>query len=94
MATDVRMSRPERSVTPERVRELAMEAWRKFSAGHAWNTQDCTIHIEQAILQAIAEQREADARICEELPDGLNMLGGIAIACAQAIRSGEAAERG
>jgi len=39
----------------------------------------------------VALEREACARVCEEHPDGINMLGGAYIACAKAIRArGEA----
>jgi len=34
-----------------------------------------------------AKEREACAKVCEEHPDGLNMLGGAYIACAKAIRA-------
>jgi hypothetical protein len=33
------------------------------------------------------KEREACAKVCEEHPDGLNMLGGAYIACAKAIRA-------
>ena len=33
-----------------------------------------------------AKEREACAKVCEEHPDGMNMLGGAYIACAKAIR--------
>ena len=38
-----------------------------------------------------AFEREACAQVCEEHPDGLNMMGGAFVACAKAIRArGEA----
>ncbi len=35
---------------------------------------------------AEADEREACARVCEEHPDGLNMMGGAFVTCANAIR--------
>ena len=87
-------------MTPERVTELAMEAWRKFSAGYAWNTQDCTIHIEQAILQAVAqatndERERIMVQLRDHTPKPYTTAGIIErTALIGAVRSGEAAERG
>lgn len=47
--------------------------------------------MRKALSAAIAEEREACAKVCEEHPDGLNMLGGAYVACTKAIRArGEA----
>jgi hypothetical protein len=34
-----------------------------------------------------ADEREACAKVCEEHPDGLNMMGGAFVTCANAIRA-------
>ena len=34
-----------------------------------------------------AKEREACAKLCEEHPDGLNMMGGAFVTCAAAIRA-------
>jgi hypothetical protein len=40
---------------------------------------------------ATAKEREACAKLCEQHPDGMTMLGGAYVACAKAIRArGEA----
>lgn len=47
------------------------------------------------LAQAVAAEREACAKTCEEHPDGMNMLGGHFVSCAEAIRArkGESNER-
>ena len=40
-----------------------------------------------AIRWAIQQEREACAKVCEEHPYGLNMLGGHFVICAAAIRA-------
>ena len=69
-------------MTPERAEEIAVGAWRIVSAAYAWNTQDLTAPLQRAILIACAEQREIDAKICEEH----YTIEGIAQRCAAAIR--------
>jgi len=69
----------------ERLRELAAtaEKWRGIaSARHGDGRTVAEIQNE-----ARAEEREACARVCEEHPDGMNMLGGAFVACAAAIRA-------
>lgn len=39
------------------------------------------------IDEAVKAEREACAKLCEEHPEGLNMLGGAFVMCASAIRS-------
>jgi len=34
-----------------------------------------------------AKEREACAKVCEQHPDGMTMLGGVYVACAEAIRA-------
>jgi len=71
---------------PERAREIAYQAWDK------WMETDHDDHVAdaltKAILQACAEQREEDAKICDVVGD--NAVGdhepGGAYACAAAIR--------
>jgi hypothetical protein len=36
---------------------------------------------------AITKEREACAKVCEQHPDGMTMLGGAYVACAKAIRA-------
>lgn len=43
--------------------------------------------LEYAIREAVAAEREACAKACEEHQDGLNMLGGAFATCAAAIRA-------
>jgi len=43
--------------------------------------------LRHAIRQAIKREREECAKVCEEHPDGLNMLGGAFVTCAAAIRA-------
>ena len=43
--------------------------------------------LRHAIREAIKREREACARVCEEHPDGLKMLGGDFVTCAAAIRA-------
>lgn len=58
----------------DRARELAEQAWNEFSANMAWNTLDAIEPIRKAILQAVAEQKEMDAKICDawDSPDANN----------------------
>lgn len=67
-------------MTPNRAREIAEAAWRKFSASPAWNTQDVTLHIVEAVLLAVSEEREACAKIA------MMGIGFSREACAAAIR--------
>ena len=53
-------------MTPNRAREIADRAWRKFSAAPAWNTQDVTLHIFEAVLGAAAEERARCLEICDQ----------------------------
>lgn len=73
-------------MTPERAAELAREIgsiWRLGNMAEA--------HIRDAILAACKEQKEADAKICEEYAEG--GIGGwkhnTPADCAKAIRSSE-----
>lgn len=43
--------------------------------------------VSVALERARQEEREACAKVCEEHPEGLNMLGGHFVLCAQAIRA-------
>lgn len=44
-----------------------------------------------AFNEAVLIEREACAKVCEQHPDGMTMLGGAYVACAEAIRArGEA----
>ena len=42
---------------------------------------------ERELEKARAEEREKCAKVCEEHPDGLNMMGGAFVTCAAAIRA-------
>lgn len=42
---------------------------------------------DEAIAKAVAAEREACAKVCEEHPDGFNMMGGAFVTCAAAIRA-------
>jgi hypothetical protein len=66
-------------MTPERAAELAAMTQKCTPQG------DALITVQQAILHACAEQRETDARICEEH----YTIEGIAQRCAAAIREGK-----
>lgn len=43
--------------------------------------------VSVALERARQEEREACAKVCEEHPEGLSMLGGHFVLCAQAIRA-------
>ncbi len=43
--------------------------------------------IETVYAAFAAAEREACAKVCEEHPDGLNMMGGAFVTCANAIRA-------
>lgn len=43
--------------------------------------------VSVALERARQEGREACAKVCEEHPEGLNMLGGHFVLCAQAMRA-------
>ena len=67
----------------ERIRELAEQA------GDDWaHTLESDKEFLKKFAQLIAaKEREACAKMCEEHPDGLNMLGGAFVTCAAAIRA-------
>jgi hypothetical protein len=69
----------------EQARELAEGCyWSRSNSG-----SEATIHaIQQAILQACAEQKEADAQTCDDIDDGGEWGHSVSIA-AKAIRRGE-----
>ena len=64
-------------MTPERAEEIASRI--RFDYAISMGAKES---IKQAIIQACAEQRETDARICEEH----YTIEGIAQRCAAAIR--------
>ena len=68
-----------RDMTPERAAELAAMTTQCNAQG------DALITVQQAILHACNEQRETDAKICEEH----YTIEGIAQRCAVAIREGK-----
>ena len=53
--------------------------------------QDINVSFHQALKNfydlSVAKEREACAKVCEQHPDGMTMLGGAYIACATAIRA-------
>jgi hypothetical protein len=67
-------------MTPERAEEIAV----RIRADYAIS-MGAKEAIKQAIIQACAEQRETDAKICEEH----YTIEGIAQRCAAAIREGK-----
>jgi hypothetical protein len=67
-------------MTPERAEEIAV----RIRADYAIS-MGAKEAIKQAIIQACAEQRETDAKICEEQ----YTIEGIAQRCAAAIRAGK-----
>jgi hypothetical protein len=49
------------------------------------------VELSDLLDAATAKEREACAKLCEQHPDGMTMLGGAYVACAKAIRArGEA----
>ena len=44
-------------------------------------------HLETFAKLVAAKEREACAKLCEQHPDGMTMLGGAYVACAIAIRA-------
>lgn len=73
-------------VTDERINALADEAWRQFSAGMAWNTQDCTLHIRNTIRQAVREAGEECAGVCDRVFADARPESYDAQECAELIR--------
>jgi len=43
--------------------------------------------ITEAYNRGVQHERDACAKLCEEHPEGLNMLGGAFVMCASAIRA-------
>ena len=76
-------------MTQDEVIEMARQAW--ADAGEGWVAKewfDDRVKAFEAFAKLVAaKEREACARVCEEHPDGMNMLGGAYIACAKAIRA-------
>ena len=74
-------------MTPERAEEVARNSTRVIGL-----RDDQLFAVTQAILQACAEQRETDAKICEDIsgnePSGASGRFG-ALDCAAAIREGK-----
>ena len=73
-------------MTQDEIIEMARQATDNESI---YCRQEFTFSAKQ--LQAFAnlvaaKEREACAKVCEEHPDGMNILGGAYIACAKAIR--------
>lgn len=70
----------------ERIRQLAEQAG--FENGHQdRDGNSLSNELEKFAELIAAEEREACAKVCEEHPDGLNMLGGAFVTCAAAIRA-------
>ena len=46
-----------------------------------------TKHLQIFAEMVAAKEREACAKVCEQHPDGMTMLGGVYVACAEAIRA-------
>ena len=78
-------------MTPERADELAQETWKRICADKAWSAQELADELKQAILQACAEQREEDAKICRTRGDksGDDYEAGGCYGCETAIREGK-----
>jgi len=68
--------------TPEQVAQWAREAWQSRHPTNAW-LADCQPLFERLVTRAMAEQAEADAKLCDsleyEFKSGAN--------CAAAIRA-------
>jgi hypothetical protein len=72
----------------ERIRELAEQAGISLSQkDYSYYWVESAEDIEKFAELIAAEEREACAKMCEEHPDGLNMLGGAFVTCAAAIRA-------
>lgn len=81
-------------ISEARIAELADEAWRKFSADMAWNTQDCVHHFKLALRQAVKEAGLEAAKVCVDLFAGHydpspRKVGGLECAAAIKRRIGE-----
>ena len=69
-------------MTQDEIIEMAVQA------GVAKAVAEVNIDIMEAFANLVAaKEREACAKVCEEHPDGMNMLGGAYITCAKAIRA-------
>jgi hypothetical protein len=75
----------------ERIKELAVQAGLEFDDDLVLESEPIYYtsqkDLEKFAKLIAAEEREACAKVCEEHPDGLNMLGGAFVTCAAAIRA-------
>jgi len=74
----------EAGAAAERAKVVEWMAERGYATGHGDTTEDMLKELEWQIAE---REREACAKVCEEHPDGLNMMGGAFVTCAAAIRS-------
>ena len=79
-------------MTNDEIIEMAREAGLSVTAPSWGYSEDYYFQGYEDKLKAFAKlvaekEREACAKVCEEHPDGLNMMGGAFVTCANAIRA-------
>jgi hypothetical protein len=72
--------------------EIIKMAWDSGAYTHRITAWGFSLeNLERFAAAIAAKEREACAKVCEQHPDGMTMLGGAYVACAKAIRArGEA----
>ena len=74
-------------MTHDEIISIYKEVSNKICNGTEWCWSGAGEPLKLFAHLVATKEREACARLCEEHPDGLNMLGGAYIACAKAIRA-------
>jgi hypothetical protein len=79
-------------MTQDEIIEIAREAGFFVKDNDAYSPSVQEDHELTPFLVAFAnlvaaKEREACAKVCEQHPDGMTMLGGVYVACAEAIRA-------
>jgi hypothetical protein len=73
-------------MTHDEIISIYKEVSNKICNGTEWCWSGAGEPLKLFANLVAAKEREACAKVCEEHPDGMNMLGGAYIACAKAIR--------
>ena len=73
-------------MTQDEIISIYKEVSNKICNGTEWCWSGAGEPLKLFANLVAAKEREECAKVCEEHPDGMNMLGGAYIACAKAIR--------
>ena len=73
-------------MTHDEIISIYKEVSNKICNGTEWCWSGAGEPLKLFANLVAAKEREACAKVCEEHPDGMNMLGGAYISCAKAIR--------